>query len=273
MNVGLISTLVSKQDVIFADKLSHASLIDGAKLSEAKLIRFKHNDLNHLKQLLNTHRQQYKKALIISESIFSMDGDQPNIDALVQIKTQFEADLMIDEAHAIGCYGPMGIGCIPETHRQSVDYICGTFGKSGGSCGAFMGCSEIIKEKMIQSCRSFIYSTALPIPIIQANIESLKLMIEANTERQKLENITSYFRKKCQHMIPLLGDTHIIPVQIGDDRQCQNLVETCRKNGFWVHGIHHPTVPKKQARIRLSLRSPHTHEHCDALFNCLKQAY
>ncbi|MDD5585321.1 MAG: 8-amino-7-oxononanoate synthase, partial [Candidatus Omnitrophica bacterium] len=193
-NIGIISALYKEGDVVFSDKLNHASIIDGILLSGAKLIRFFHNDAGHLATLLKKERGKYKEALIITESIFSMEGDAAPLKELAALKEKYNCALMVDEAHATGIFGKHGAGMVEEQGvTEGVDYLMGTFGKALGSFGAYLACSKKIKDFLINTCRSFIYSTSLPAAVIAANLAALEVIHDEPLRRKRLLEHAAYF--------------------------------------------------------------------------------
>lgn len=244
-NVGISSALCQKGDVIFSDKLNHASIIDGMKLSDGKFFRFPHNDMNALEKLLIRERENFKNAFIISESVFSMDGDIEDLKKLVELKKKYNCNLILDEAHAFGVFGNNGLGVAEELGIiNDIDLIVGTFGKAIGSMGAFAVGSRILIDFLINKSRSFIFSTALP-PI---NIAFTKWIIE-----NKLPN-TLYKRKKMLNIAKNFGSqSHIIPVVIGENKDTVDLCEVLFHNGYFTLPIRPPTVPVGTSRLRLSL--------------------
>ena len=256
LNSGLIRCLVGPEDVVFADKLSHASLLDGVALSKATLHRFAHNDMAHLALLLKKYRHLYKQALIITESVFSMDGDIADIPALIALKKQHQAQLFVDEAHALGTMGHHGEGLIDSRElAQDVDYIVGTFGKSFGSFGAFVACSEQVKQHLIDTCRSFIFSTALPPSIGEASLTALGLIREG-TYHVDLQKKVSLFRYAVASMNPL-GSTHIVPILYHDAETTRLAANILQEKGYYIRPINPPTVPKGQSRLRISITLSH----------------
>ena len=194
-NVGILSALYGEGDVIFSDKLNHASIVDGLLLSGAKFFRFRHNDMTHLESLLGKERPKFKHALIITETIFSMDGDRPDLKSLVGLKERFDCAIMVDEAHATGIFGKNGSGVVEEDGlTDKVDLIMGTFGKALGSFGAYLASSREIIDYMINRCRSFIYSTALPPATIASNLASIELIKEEPHRRRDLLKKADHFR-------------------------------------------------------------------------------
>lgn len=244
-NVGISSALCQKGDVIFSDKLNHASIIDGMKLSDGKFFRFPHNDMTALENLLIRERENFKNAFIVSESVFSMDGDIEDLKKLVELKIKYNCNLIIDEAHAFGVFGQKGLGVAEEFGIiNDVDLLVGTFGKAIGSMGAFAVGSRTLIDFLINKSRSFIFSTALP-PI---NIAFTKWIIE-NKLPQTLQK-----RKKMLEIAKNFGSqSHIIPVVIGENKDTVDLCEVLFHNGYFTLPIRPPTVPTGTSRLRLSL--------------------
>jgi 8-amino-7-oxononanoate synthase len=252
-NCGIIPALFNDTDLIISDKLCHASLLDGIKLSSCKHLRFKHNDLSHLKKILAEHRHDYKRCVIATESIFSMDGDSPNFETLIELKSQFDCLLYVDAAHSFGVVGEKGQG-LKQTKLDKVDLFIATFGKALGSYGAFVACSSDIKQVLINKSRPFMFSTALPLPIIYWNSYALDLMETMSKERQSLKATATWFKDaltRLGYSVP--STSHIIPVIIGSIQRTQKIAETLQSLGFWVKPIRYPTVPEHQARLRFSL--------------------
>lgn len=244
-NVGISSAINQKGDAIFSDKLNHASIIDGMRLAEGKFFRFPHNDMDALEKLLIRERKNYNNVFIITESVFSMDGDIANLQKLVELKKKYNCLVIIDEAHAFGVFGENGLGVAEELKLiDDIDLIVGTFGKSVGSMGAFVTGSKILIDFLINKSRSFIFSTALP-PI---NIAFSKWIIENKfphtyTKRKRMLSIGKNFG----------SDSHIIPVVIGENKDTVDLCEILFHNGYFTLPIRPPTVPVGTSRIRLSL--------------------
>lgn len=244
-NVGISSAINQKGDAIFSDKLNHASIIDGMRLAEGKFFRFPHNDMDALEKLLIRERKNYNNAFIITESVFSMDGDIANLQKIVELKKKYNCLVIIDEAHAFGVFGENGLGVAEELKLiDDIDLIVGTFGKSVGSMGAFVTGSKILIDFLINKSRSFIFSTALP-PI---NIAFSKWIIENKfphtyTKRKRMLSIGKKFG----------SDSHIIPVVIGENKDSVDLCEILFHNGYFTLPIRPPTVPVGTSRIRLSL--------------------
>lgn len=270
LNLGVISTLMGPKDIIFADKLVHASIIDGIRISGAKCVRYAHQDLTHLKKLLTTHRHNHENALIVTESIFSMDGDCADIPTLITLKTDFNARLMIDEAHALGVYGQNGEGLSGKTQNQKIDLIVGTFGKSFGGSGAFVACSEETKQTLVQSARSLIYSTAQPPATAAAALAALDL-IKPGILGEQLRTKTAWFRQLLtSHNIHALGSTHIVPILAGQNEVAIHWSQTLAQAGFDIPAIRYPTVPRNQARLRVCLSLAQSERELTQLIAILK---
>ncbi len=258
-NVGIISALYGKDDAIFCDRLSHASIIDGITLSGAKLFRFKHNDLEHLKSLLKKNAGKFKNKLIATETIFSMDGDMCPLKELVEIRNKYGCMLFVDEAHATGIFSITGRGIVEQENlSQQVDLIMGTFSKALGGFGAYLACDEKIKKYLINTCRSFIYSTALPPAVVAADIEALNIIKDEPHRRQTLLANADYFRQTLQTAgLDVRGSSQIIPLIIGDAEKATEVSELLSHDGYWVLPIRPPTVPANESRLRFSLSFDH----------------
>lgn len=259
-NVGLIPALCSNDTTIFYDRLCHASLIDGILLSRSPSFRFKHNDLMHLETLLKKNRSKFKKACIITESIFSMDGDQALLKELVSLKKKYDCWMMVDEAHATGIYGKTGAGLIEELGLSNqIELILGTFSKALGSFGAYIATTQMIKKYLINTCRSFIYSTSLPLPIIAVNRESLKIIQQEPFRRSELLKNANFLRESLKKIgLTILGNSQIIPILIGDNQKTIDLSKKLLEKKFRIPPIRYPTVPKNTARLRISVSYLHS---------------
>jgi len=254
-NTGILPALTSKKDLILADKLVHASLIDGFKLCDAMVMRYRHQDYEHLENLLIQYRKDYEYVFIVSESIFSMDGDVVDLETLVEFRKKYDTFLYLDEAHAVGVRGFRGLGIAEEKGLiDQVDFLVGTFGKSYASQGAFLVCQPLIRDYLINSMRTLLYSTALP-PIIMA--WSSFIFQEAQTmtsEREKLQNLTDLLVDEAESAgIYLTTQSHIVPLILGENNKAIAISDFLIDKGFFVLPIRHPTVPEGTARIRISL--------------------
>ncbi|MBI5573040.1 MAG: 8-amino-7-oxononanoate synthase [Elusimicrobia bacterium] len=272
-NIGIISSLFTKGDVIFSDRLNHASIVDGILLSGAKFFRFQHNDLNYLECLLKKERGKFKNCLIITETIFSMDGDRPFLKQMVELKEKYGCQMMVDEAHATGIFGKNGSGVVEEEGlTNKVELIIGTFGKALGSFGAYLACSKNITEYLINTCRSFIYSTALPPSIISANITGLELIKEEPFRRKILLENAGYFRDEIKKIgFDTRGSSQIIPLILGEISKTVKFSNELQDNGYWVLPIRPPTVPAGESRLRFSLTYYHSKEILQKLIENIRE--
>jgi len=268
-NVGIISSFCGAGDAVFCDRLSHASIIDGIILSGARIFRFRHNDLGHLENILKKERSRFKNTLIITETIFSMDGDRPDLKALVAIKSRYGCSLMVDEAHATGIYGLNGSGVVEdEGLSKEVDYIMGTFGKALGSFGAYLACSESDINYLINKCRSFIYSTALPPAIIAANIAAIKLLREEPHRRTRLLESAKLLRDGLKLKgFDVRGCSQIIPLVTGDNSSTIMLADFLKDKGYWALPIRPPTVSEGESRLRFSVIFDHDRSMLERLLD------
>lgn len=256
-NVGISSALNQKGDVVFSDKLNHASIIDGMRLSDGKFFRFPHNDMHALEKLLERERKNFNNAFIITESVFSMDGDIEDLKKIVELKKKYNCIMIIDEAHAFGVFGEKGLGVAEELGIiDDVDLLVGTFGKAIGSMGAFVTGSKTMIDFLINKSRSFIFSTALP-PI---NIAFSKWIIETQISK------TTQKRKNMLNLAKKFGSqSHIIPVVIGENKDTVDLCEVLFHNGYFTLPIRPPTVPVGTSRLRLSLTADIREEELQTL--------
>ncbi len=256
-NLGILPAITKKNDLVLSDKLNHASITDGLRLSAAKVVRYKHLDYNQIDKIISKNKDKYDNIFIVSESVFSMDGDIASIDELVRIKNKHNAIIYIDEAHAIGVFGAKGRGICEETQNiDNIDIIVGTCGKSWASTGAFAICNKVLKDYLVNNCRSLIYTTALP-PF------SLRWTEYVITEQKKFEKqrliikeLHTKLRNKLREKeIKTKGNSQIVPIIVGEDKTAMELADHLRKKGFLCMPVRPPTVAKKTARLRLSLTS------------------
>ncbi|MCG8697284.1 MAG: 8-amino-7-oxononanoate synthase [Bacteroidales bacterium] len=255
-NIGILSVLADKNDLIVADKLVHASIIDGMQLSKAKFTRFKHRDYKHLENILTKAQGKYDQIFIVSESIFSMDGDVADIPLLIDLKKKYNALLYIDEAHALGACGKNGLGYV-EQHNciHDCDFIVGTFGKALASIGAFIICDEIIKNYLVNHSRSIIYTTGLPpINLAWTNFIFSKLP-DLSDRRKKLIKATNSLARE----LGVTPQSHILPYICGDNNNAIQLAKQLLEKRYLVKPIRYPTVPKGTARLRFSVCAHHAY--------------
>jgi len=261
-NIGIISAICQKTDAVFSDRLNHASIIDGILLSGAQFFRFRHNDIGHLENLLKKERAKFKKALIVIETIYSMDGDRPPLKEIVNLKKKYNCILMVDEAHATGIFGRNGAGIVEEedlTHE--VDIIMGTFGKALGSYGAYVAASKKTIDYLVNRARSFIYSTALPPSVIGANLTAIEIIKKEPFRRKILLEHVEYFRGLLKNKgFNTRGSSQIIPVVIGDNKKAIIVANMLQQHSIFALPIRPPTVPRGEERIRFSVTCYHSKE-------------
>lgn len=254
-NIGIIPAIAGKKDLLLSDKLNHASMVDGMRLSRADFYRFHHGDYDHLRWLLNKYRWQFEEVIILSESVFSMDGDLADLSELVAIKKKYQARLYLDEAHAIGIFGKKGLGLAEEKGLiAEVDYLVGTFGKALASLGAFILTAKLLRNYLVNKSRSLIYTTALPPVVISWNRFVLGQITAMEKERGELLELSAKLRKSLvARGLETAGESNIVPVIIGDDQKTLSLAAKLQKEGFLIQPIRPPTVPKGTSRFRLSV--------------------
>jgi len=270
-NTGIIPALCGKDDVIYLDRLNHASIVDGVLLSRARFYRFRHNDLNHLEDLLKSHRSRYRRALIVVESVYSMDGDLAPISELLELRGRYGAMLMIDEAHATGVFGAKGEGIISQIEADAVDVILGTFGKALGGYGAFVAVSNRMRQFLLNRARTFIFSTALPPAVIGANLAAVNLLEEEPERRSRVCKLASELRRALKEDLGIStpSESQIVPVIVGDSQSALSLAKSLRDAGFFVKAIRPPTVPEGMARIRLSVTANHSSKNMHQLLEAM----
>ncbi len=255
LNIGVLPALMQKGDLILSDKLNHASIHDGYRLSLATTKRFNHADYQQLRSILVKERKKFNRAIIVTESVFSMDGDVANIEQLIQLKNEFDCMLYVDEAHSVGVFGENGLGKCEELDvLSSVDLIVGTFGKAYGSIGAFLICNENIKKYLINSSRSLIFTTALPPINYEWNKFVFNYVCSQKEKRKHLFNVSNEVRNRIvANNLETYGSTNIIPVVLGDDKKAVESSKLLEENGYLVMPVRPPAVPEGTARLRLSL--------------------
>ena len=258
-NVGILAALCQQGDVILCDRLSHASCLDGARLSGARLMRYRHNDLEHLAHLLHKTEGRFQQRLVVTESVFSMDGDLAPLREIVALKHRHAFLLFVDEAHATGIFGEQGSGLVAAQGLvDQVDLIMGTFSKALGSFGAYLACSGNTRDFLVNTCRSLIYSTALPPGVIVANHAALDVIQSEPERRKTLLNRASWLRGALQDRgLECGGQSQIIPIVVGDAVRALEQSQALLEQGFWTLPIRPPTVAAGQSRLRLSLTVDH----------------
>jgi 8-amino-7-oxononanoate synthase len=274
-NVGVINALVNKQDLVLEDKLNHASLLDGGLSSGAQFKRYAHNNMEQLKSRLSY--SDARRKLIVTDGVFSMDGDKAPLQEIANLAKQYDAYLMVDDAHGFGCLGERGGGLAEELAltQSDVPVLMGTLGKGFGCFGAFIAGSETLIESLIQFSRTYIYTTALPPAIAAATRCSLRLVQEDHWRREHLQVLIQYFRSQCelQGLALMPSASPIQPLVIGRDDHALALSEALFSDGFWVSAIRPPTVPEGTARLRFTLCATHSFEEIDSLVISLVKHY
>lgn len=261
-NTGILPALADKHTLILADKLVHASLIDGILLSGAPFLRYRHNDYNQLEMLLKKHAGQYEQIFIVTESIFSMDGDVAYLPRLVELKKSYPDILLyVDEAHAIGVRGKNGLGIAEEQDCiQDIDLLIGTFGKALASMGAYVICSRTIREYLVNCMRPLIFSTALPPIQIAWTRFIFERLPQFGELREKLALTGHLLAGALEGKGGEISESHIIPFIVGENKECILKAEELQRKGFYCLPVRPPTVPKGTARIRFSLTAEVTSE-------------
>lgn len=272
-NQAICQALLNKHTNVVADKLIHASFIDGALACDATLRRFRHNDLEHLQSLLKDH---HNDTLIATEGVFSMDGDRGDLRGLQSLAQQSQSWLMLDDAHGLGVLGDTGMGSaeLYQLSQKQLPVLMGTFGKAIGTAGAFIAASHDVIEYLVNFARHYIYSTAMPPAQAMATLASLQA-IRSPQQRQKLTANIALFKLHCKQLgIDLLpSDSPIQPVLIGDPARAIQLSDKLKSLGLWVAAIRSPTVPKGTDRLRITLSASHSEQDILALADGLEIAF
>jgi len=254
-NVGVLTTIAGRDDVVFSDELNHASIIDGCRLSRARVVVFGHRDTASLERMLAEHRG--RRRIVVSETLFSMDGDVADVEALAALCRRHDAVLMLDEAHAIGVWGPEGRG-IGAGASVVPDLLVGTCGKALGTFGAFVATTTAVAELLWNRARSFVFSTGLP-PMTAAALTAAVEIVRSTEGDERRRNLAAR-ATQLRSAVPGLGGvptSAIAPLIVGDDREVMSLSTRLLEQHFFVQGIRPPTVPSGTARLRISLSSGH----------------
>jgi 8-amino-7-oxononanoate synthase len=270
-NTGVIPALAEEQDIILSDELNHASLIDGCRIAKAKVLVYRHNDVDQLKHML-IGLEAYRRRWVVTESVFSMDGDIAPLNTIVELCRSYGASAIIDDAHATGTIGPTGkgglehFGIAPEGVVQ-----LGTLGKALGSYGAFVAADDDVVQWLINNCRTFMFSTSLPLPICAAATAAFDVIEDEPDLLTRLWHNTMLMRYGLQKIgLEVMGGlTPITPILIGDPKEAVRISEALMDEGYFAPAVRPPTVPEGGSRIRLTVTAAHTEEEiegvCDAL--------
>ena len=271
-NLGILPALTTTKSLILADKLVHASMIDGIRLSQCEFFRYRHNDYEHLKNLLEKNAGKFDRTFIVTESVFSMDGDVVDLNYLVQLKKQFpNTYLYVDEAHAIGVYGKNGLGIAERANViADIDLLVGTFGKALASMGAYVVCDQILKECLINQMRPLIFSTALPPFNVAWTHFIFERLPQLSKERTHLEQLSAFLRQEVEHRTQIMpSQTCIVPYILGENDATLAKAKDLQEQGYYCLPIRPPTVPKGTSRIRLSLTADMTMDEVKQFVACL----
>lgn len=271
-NLGIASALLERHDALFEDRLNHASLIDAGLLSAAKMSRYHHCDVAMLeRQLL---RSEARLKLVLSDAVFSMDGNIAPIAELNSVCFQNDAWLMIDDAHGFGALGKNGRGSLEHLgmRTEQVPIYMATLGKAMGVAGAFVAAKNNVIETLIQYSRPYTYTTAMPAALAETLRESLLLLERESWRRSKLEDLIRYFKQRAKQLeLPLMeSDTAIQPLMVGESQKALQLAEKLQQQGILITAIRPPTVPENSARLRITLSANHEIADIDFLFNILE---
>lgn len=272
-NTGILSTLVGEGDVVLSDALNHASIIDGCRLSRAKVVVYGHCDIDQLERSLRDAPSNARK-LIVTESLFSMDGDEAPLNDIVNLAEKYGAMVMVDEAHATGVYEPNGAGLAAKLALgDRVPIQMGTLGKALGGFGAYVAGSKALRELLINRCRSFIFTTSLPPAVMAMGMAAIDLVMREPERRQALWNNCERLRSGLKQLGYSLGgsQSQILPLMVGDATACMQLSQKLLDGGIFAQGIRPPTVPAGTSRLRITLMASHTREHIDLALKVFKE--
>ncbi len=271
-NTGIIPALIGRHGVVLTDRLNHASIYDGCRLAGARMLRFRHNDCDHLETLLRQHSG--RPALAVVESVYSMDGDFAPLADIVALKKRYGFLLLVDEAHAVGLYGPEGGGRVREMGLSAeVDLVLGTFGKALGSYGAFVAAGPMLIDVLINRARTFIFSTALPPATAAASQAAIEVVRADPSLRSELAGRSQWFKQALsRHGIETSSPSQIVPVVVGRDDAAVAAAQALCQRGFYVTAVRPPTVPPGTARLRFTITLHHTASRLEEAAAALAEA-
>lgn len=273
-NIGILPAITDSHTLILADKLVHASIVDGINLSKAKCIRYRHNRYDQLTDLLEKSYSEYEQIIVVTESIFSMDGDRSDLLRLTALKKQYPSIMLyVDEAHAVGVCGQQGLGCCEELGIiPDIDFLVGTFGKALASAGAFVICSQTMKSYLINTMRSLIFTTALPPVVLDWSLFVLNKVVGMQQEREYLQRISRQVQCAVEaHNNGIVSESHIVPFLCGSAEKAVNTAVQMQRKGFYLLPVRPPTVPKGTSRLRISLNAGCTPAEIDTLIHEIQQ--
>ncbi|VAW19743.1 8-amino-7-oxononanoate synthase, partial [hydrothermal vent metagenome] len=272
-NVGIISSLFSRHDIIFSDRFNHASIVDGILLSGAKLKRYQHRDMNDLERMLK-ESEEGKQKCIVTDSIFSMDGDIAPLDKIVELAKKYHCLVMVDEAHALGVMGKRGKGLVEHfSLEKEIDVQMGTLSKAVGSFGAYCCGSQKLISFLVNKARSFIYTTAMPPSTAAASHKAIEIIEEDARRRETLWKHTTFIEKRLRNLgfNILDSQTPIIPIVIGDSAKALEFSRELFDQGIFISAIRPPTVPKGSERLRLTIMATHTQSDIEYLLQSIEK--
>ncbi len=267
LNLSVIQALIGKGDAVILDRLDHASLIDGARLSGAKIMVYPHADMNGLEKALKS-AARFRRRLIVTDTIFSMDGDIAPLKDIAVLSSKYDAMVLADEAHATGVIGTHGVGAVEMAGLSGrIEIVMGTFSKALGSLGAYLVCGKKLKVYMVNTARGLIYTTAMPPSVVAASLMAIKIARDSDDRRKRLSWNATRLRQLLNNNGFDTGksETPIIPVIVKDEKEAVSISEKLLSNGYYAPAIRFPTVKKGMARLRITLSSEHTDAEIDGL--------
>lgn len=275
-NTAIMQALGDKSSHLYLDKLSHASLIDGALTSDAKVKRFLHNDTDQLARLLNSRANKASQEqisennnIIVSEGVFSMDGDQAKVAELAALARQHQALLYLDDAHSLGVVGDVGQG---SSVHADIDIVMGTFGKALATSGAFVACNETLADYLVNFSRHYIYSTAISPALAWATKKSIELVQQDAWRREKIQELSWLLSSKLGSKVALIDNASSIhAIVVGDETSTLDVCQKLREKGIWLTAIRPPTVPNNSSRLRVTITSSHKDKDINYLANCINE--
>ncbi|HDR0626700.1 TPA: 8-amino-7-oxononanoate synthase [Pasteurella multocida] len=274
-NIGILPALADKKTLIVADKLVHASMIDGIRLAQCEFVRFRHHDYAHLEQILQKNDRTFERIIVVTESVFSMDGDCADLTQLVALKQRYpQVMLYVDEAHAIGVLGENGLGLAEQQGCiNQIDILVGTFGKALGSMGAYVICDQVIRDYLVNKMRPLIFSTALPPFNVAWTHFVFQQLPHLQGERTHLAQLSQYLRQAIVEIfqVPMPSESCIVPYILGDNELTVRTAQRLQQQGYYCLPIRPPTVPKGTSRIRFSLTADMQVAEVEQFIACLQE--
>ncbi|HDR1002924.1 TPA: 8-amino-7-oxononanoate synthase [Pasteurella multocida] len=274
-NIGILPALADKKTLIVADKLVHASMIDGIRLAQCEFVRFRHHDYVHLEQILQKNDRTFERIIVVTESVFSMDGDCADLTQLVALKQRYpQVMLYVDEAHAIGVLGEKGLGLAEQQGCiNQIDILVGTFGKALGSMGAYVICDQVIRDYLVNKMRPLIFSTALPPFNVAWTHFVFQQLPHLQAERAHLAQLSQHLRQAIVDIfqVPMPSESCIVPYILGDNELTVRTAQRLQQQGYYCLPIRPPTVPKGTSRIRFSLTADMQVAEVEQFIACLQE--